>query len=264
MSTNIEFKNTVNHQRSNSLPIRVVLAESILAEISLIKTSLINISHVVITTVHTYEELLSSIVKDQPELVLLGSIDIVNYFEIYRECQKIRPALPIVLLSKQPITNDSFRQAVQSYGVTDIVCSNDLIRLSEIFSEFQVKDQANYNSSLQPVITGQMILTGLNEIITVSNNFFGPLAQGNYWRKSHTSLVDEYPFLQNWTANHFSQIDYNQNIPDQELTKEDIQCLQQWVHLFVQECERIIVNFREILVTSDLSAVAQNLLTNSP
>jgi hypothetical protein len=264
MPTNTKVENNLGLQNSNPSLIRVVLAESILSEIALIKMSLINMPHIVITTVRTYEQLLKSIVENQPELVFLGNIDITNYFEICRECKHIRPELPIFLISKQEITNDSFRQAIQSYGITDIICSNNFTKLDELFHEFDANRQLIHESPLQPTITGRMMLEGFAEIITVSNNFFGPLAQGNYWRKAHNQLVDQFPFLQNWASDHFSKITCSQDILDLELTKENIQCLQKWVHFFIQECERIIVDFRDILATSNCSPTTQNLLIKSP
>ena len=107
------------------------------------------------------------------------------------------------------------------------------------------------------------MLAGLEEIVTISNNYFGPLAQGNYWRKTHARLVDEFPLIANWSADHFSKIDCQANILERELTDEDIQSLRVWVVMFIEECERIIVDYRTILDNSDLSPLAKNLLSMS-
>jgi DNA-binding response OmpR family regulator len=109
-------------------------------------------------------------------------------------------------------------------------------------------------------ISCRVMLAALEEIVSVSNNYFGPLAQGNYWRKSHAQIVDELPFITEWSADHFSKITCQEHILERGLTVEDIHSLQVWVNLFIKECERIIVDFRAILNNADLSLLAKNLL----
>jgi hypothetical protein len=271
MSTNFKIENNTYLKDAgssldgfNSSLIRVVLAESVLSEVALIRVGVIDMPQVVMTTVHSYEKLLESIVKDRPKLVLLGNIDVVNYFAISQECNKIAAGLPIILLSKQEIINDSFREAIKSYGMADIVCSNDFAKIGQIINSLDLIRQQMDGSSLPSMITGQMMLANLEEIVTISNNYFGPLAQGNYWRKSHNSLVEQFPFLQKWSADHFSKLTCDTDILDQKLTGQDIQCLQRWVGLFIEECERIIVGYREILEKSNLSPDAQELLAKLP
>jgi hypothetical protein len=271
MSTNFKIANNTYLKDSgpsldgfNSSLIRVVLAESVLSEVALIRVGVIDLPQVVMTTVHSYEQLLESIVQQQPQLVLLGNIDVVNYFVISQECNKIAVGLPIVLLSKQEIINDSFREAIKSYGMADIVCSNDLAKISQIINSLGSGRPQFASFSTSSVITGKIMLANLEEIVTISNNYFGPLAQGNYWRKSHTSLVDQFPILQKWSADHFSKLTCDTDMLDQKLTGKDIQCLQRWVSLFIEECERIIVDYREILEKSNLSSGAQELLAKLP
>jgi hypothetical protein len=109
-------------------------------------------------------------------------------------------------------------------------------------------------------ISCRVMLAAIEEIVSVSNNYFGPLAQGNYWRKSHAQIIDEFPFITNWSADHFSKITCQESILERGLTVEDIHSLQVWVDLFIKECERIIVDFRSILNNSNLSLSAKNLL----
>jgi hypothetical protein len=112
-------------------------------------------------------------------------------------------------------------------------------------------------------IAGEIILNALREIVVISNNYFGPLAQGNYWRKAHARIVDEFPFMQHWSADHFSKLDCDESIRVQALTDKDLQSLRAWVELFIEECERIIVDFRVILNDSTLSPLAKDLLPTS-
>jgi hypothetical protein len=109
-------------------------------------------------------------------------------------------------------------------------------------------------------ISCRVMLAALEEIISVSNNYFGPLAQGNYWRKAHAQIIDEIPFITNWSADHFSKITCQENMLERGLTAENMHSLQVWVNLFVKECERIIIDFRAILTNSDLSPLAKDLL----
>jgi hypothetical protein len=271
MSTNFKIENNTYLKDSgsslagfDSSLIRVLLAESILSEVALIRVGVIDMPQVVMTTVHCYEQLLESIASDQPQLVLLGNIDVVNYFAISQECNKIAIGLPIILLSKQEIINDSFREAIKSYGMADIVCSSDFAKISQIILNLDSVQPQIAGSSLPSMITGKIMLANLEEIVIISNNYFGPLAQGNYWRKSHTSLVDKFPLLQKWSADHFGKLTCDTDILDLKLTGQDIQCLQRWVGLFIEECERIIVGYGEILGKSNLSPAAQELLAKSP
>jgi hypothetical protein len=109
-------------------------------------------------------------------------------------------------------------------------------------------------------ISCRIMLAAIEEIISVSNNYFGPLAQGNYWRKAHAQIIDEFPFITNWSADHFSKITCQEHILERELTAENIDNLRVWVNLFIKECERIIIDFRAILTNSDLSPLAKDLL----
>jgi hypothetical protein len=276
MSTNSETKNITVPKLP---PIQIILAESDRLEIAKIKLRMsleiaqIKLSkndkiQIVINTVTSYAELLKSITREQPQLIFLGKIDLANYFVICRECHKIQENLPIVLLSNQEINNNSFREVLKSYGLTDIISSNDFARLNELLQSldlYQKSSNSNSNESCQKTsntsITGQEMLAAIEEIVIISNNYFGPLAQGNYWRKAHAHIVDEFPFIQNWSSDRFSKLSCNNSILGQELTDEEIHCLQMWVKIFIEECERIIVDFRLILNNSHLSPLAKNLLT---
>jgi hypothetical protein len=276
MSANPETTNTTK----NNLPlIRVLLAESDPSEIARIRSHIAEQFQAGIKIGKNYHELLENIDRERPQLVILGRIDKFNYFEICQECHKIQADLPIVLLSKQKIINDSFRELVKSCcGVTDVI-SEDSEKLNQLFQGLEKstrqqaidkplgkptdKPAALYptNKSEQPQISGRIMLAALVEISIISNNYFGPLAQGNYWRKAHDRIVDEFPFIQNWSADHFSKLNCDDSILDQELTDDDIQSLRIWTRLFIEECERIIVDFRTILRNSDISPPAKDLLT---
>jgi hypothetical protein len=274
MSPNIEIKNFTIPK----LPeIQILLAESdkleiariklrMSLEIAQIKLSMNDRIQVVMKIVNSCDELLRSIARKRPQLVFLGNIDVADYFSVCRECHKIQDKLPILLLSNQEITNNSFRQVIQSYGLTDIISSNDFSRLNQILQSLDLYQESNNETHQQisnTVIKGKTMLTAIEEIVAISNNYFGSLAQGNYWRKSHAHIAEEFPFIQNWSSDHFSKISCNDNTLEQELTEADIQSMRIWVKAFIEECERIIIDFRIILNNSPLSPLAKDLLADS-
>jgi DNA-binding response OmpR family regulator len=126
-----------------------------------------------------------------------------------------------------------------------------------------VSEQLTNEILSEPKLIGKTMLSALEEIILISNNYFGPLAQGNYWRKSHARIVCELPFISNWSVDHFSKISCSESTLTNELTNEEIQNLRVWVQMFIEECERIINDFRSILNNSDISPLAKDLLANS-
>jgi AmiR/NasT family two-component response regulator len=281
MPSNITIINTTNadlvdisseKSRANG----VLLAESDPVEVARIRADIDPEFHNIIKVVKSYEELLERIAEQRPELVLLGRIDKFNYFDTCKECQLIHQDLPIVLLSRQEVINSSFLKLAVSRGLTDII-NPDPIKLNQLFRSLKndslppsldlsidrIEDLSIDTTEARSSITGKMMLAALGEIVIITNNYFGPLAQGNYWRKSHTSIVNDLPSLQNWSADHFSKINCNDLTLERELTNEDIQNLRIWVRIFIGECERIIVDFGVILNNSDLSSIAKDLLSES-
>jgi hypothetical protein len=281
MPSNITIINTTNadlvdisseKSRANG----VLLAESDPVEVARIRADIDPVFHNIIKVVKSYDELLKSIAEQRPELVFLGRIDKFNYFDTCKECQLIHRDLPIVLLSRQEVINNSFLKLAITRGLTDII-NPDPIKLNQLFQSLKndsllpsvdlssdsIKDCSIDITEARSSITGKMMLAALGEIVTITNNYFGPLAQGNYWRKSHTSIVNDLPSLQNWSADHFSKINCNDLTLERELTNEDIQNLRIWVRIFIGECERIIVDFGVILNNSDLSSIAKDLLSES-
>jgi hypothetical protein len=257
-------------------PLQILLAESDPSEIARIRSNIEREFQDGIKIASNYDELLVKIVEGQPQLLILGRIDKSNYFDICHECHKISESLQIVLISRQKVIDDSFRQLAKAWGVTDII-TNDPFILNRLFqtlvkltyqqprdllSPAPILQQPSSERPVKPTFAGAMMLAGLREISTTSNNYFGTLAQGNYWRKSHTRLVDEFPFLLNWSADHFGKLGCNETILDRELTEEDIQSLRLWVRFFIEECERIIIDFGGILNNSDLSPAAKYLFAN--
>lgn len=290
MPTSIEAEQPID----GDLPlIKILLAESDRLEIDRLKAKLDREFPTGIFIVKTYPQLLESVARERPQIVILGNIGSSNYSEIAKACHKIQPQLPILLLSSQGIIIDSFRKLVKTCGLTDVIYreSDKLNQTIETIVQsphqqptHRSSEHSTAQSDLQPVphqpiakptvqpaqppakpvtipeTAGKNILAGLEEIVTVSNNYFGPLAQGNYWRKAHAQLVEEFPALQNWSADHFSKLGCDKSILEQELTDVDLHGIRAWVQLFIGECERIIIDYKIILYNSNLSTSAKDLL----
>lgn len=211
-----------------------------------------------------YYDLLEKIAKEPPNLLIVGKIDNFNSFDVCHECHKLRDDLKIAILSRQSVIDDSFRKLALSKGAMDII-TNDPQQLHILFQRLNKSssDPGHTRVASQSIITGQMMLAALKEITEIGSNYFGALAQGNYWRKSQARIVDEFPSLRNWSVDHFGNISCNENTLHEELTDEDLDSLQTWVRLFIEECERIIVDFREILTNRNLSSTSQKILCNA-
>jgi CheY-like chemotaxis protein len=280
-------------------PTQIILAASDPVEIDQIRSSMGREFPCELKIVENYLDLLASITQSLPQLVLLGKIDNSNYLDICQSCHKIRADLPIILLSSQEVISDSFRQLVKNCGLTDVI-TKDLMALNQLLQKLFNIDQPPTNTSFELIIdvlteqslpevdqflaiptadnfsagaspvenrssesemTGQIMLTGLQEIVAISSNYFGTLAQGNYWRKAHGRIAAEFPLILNWSADHFGNISCDESSLERQLTAEDLQTLRIWVKNFIGECERIIVDFGIVLDNADLSASAKDLLT---
>lgn len=244
-----------NIETTESSVIRILLAESDQIKIEQVVFFLEQKFHPSIHFCKKYSDLLPMLKEELPELLLLGMFDSLNSLVICRKCHETWEQLPIIILSKQASINENDRRSAISMGATDVV-PNDLLHLDQLLFGFHRQLMATTNT-----VTAQTILTATREITEVGNNFLGPLAQGNYWRKTHSAIVDEFPVLQSWSVSHFGIVSCNDGILQSQLTGKDLQGLRKWVHLYISECERIIVDFRDILRNSNLSPVATQLLS---
>lgn len=241
------------------LPSRILLAESDPLEMARIRLNIDLEFRNRIKVVKNYNELLLNLVKEAPQLLILSKIDQLNYFQVCQECHKINKDLPIILLCRQEIINDSFYQVVKGYGVTDII-SNDFVKLNQLLKALDLQEQPSNIFTSELVVTGKILLAGLEEIVVASNNYFGALAQGNYWRKAHTHVAKESSFIQLWSADHFGKLNCDVSILERSLTEEEVETLRIWVRFFIGECDRVIIDYGTLLNNLALSSVAKNLL----
>lgn len=250
-----------------AIPVCIVLAEADFAETAKIRSHIAAEFQAGIAIASNYQQLLATVERESPQLVILGRIDNFNYFEICEECHSRQADLPIVMLSKQKAIGSSFIDLLQSYGLTDII-TEDYSKLNKLLRQIAPKPVAQkppqppqpVAEAKAPIPTGEILLAALIEIVAASNNYFGALAQGNYWRKAHERVVRPLPLLQHWSADHFGKIHCDEQTRTRSLDREDLEALRMWVQNYIEECERTIVDFRSILKSAELSPLAQSLL----
>jgi CheY-like chemotaxis protein len=262
---------------SNLSPIRILLADSDMSKVEQVISYTEKNFQPSVRICKSYSYLLPMLKEELPEVLLLGMFDALNFFAVCQKCHETWEHLPIILLSRQIVVEDHFRSIAIKKGAVDVV-PTDLLELDRLLYELQLHSRKQLETTLpevQPLKvnvkmvqtdstpTAQTMLTAMREITEIGNNFFGPLAQGNYWRKVHASIVNEFPFLQNWSADHFGVISCDESILQSQLTEEDLRGLRRWVDLYIREGERIIVDFGGILKKSNLSYSAIQLLSSA-
>jgi CheY-like chemotaxis protein len=252
---------TINNTVPSSM--RILLADSEPTKIEQVIAHVENQFQPIVRVCQNYNDLLPMIRAEYPEVLLLGMFDTLNSFAVCRKCHQTWEHLPIVMLTRQNSNDDyfhQFRRTAISMGATDVV-SNDLWQLDRLLQELPPQLPTVTNAAgIDTVVTVQSMWSALNEITAIGNNYFGPLAQGNYWRKAHARMLDRFPVLQHWSADHFGTIGCNETILQTQFTTEDLQGLRSWVGGYLSECERIIVDFGGILTNSNLSPAALLLL----
>jgi CheY-like chemotaxis protein len=245
--------------------IRILLADSEPAKIGQVIAHVEQQFQPTVRVCESYSDLLPMLRAECPEVLLLGTFDTLNAFAVCRKCHQTWEHLPIVMLTRQTAGDEyfhQFRRTAIGMGAIDAV-SNDLLQLDRLLQGLPPQRPTVTNAAgIDTVITVQTMWIALSEITEIGNNYFGPLAQGNYWRKAHARILDRFPVLQNWSADHFGMITCNETILQTQFTAEDLQGLRSWVSGYLSECERIIVDFGGILKNSNLSPAALQLLTD--
>jgi CheY-like chemotaxis protein len=243
-------------KKNDPSSIRILLADAHSAKVSQVIAFAEPQFQVSIRLCESYFDLMPMLNQELPDLLLLGVLDRFNSLDTCLECHQRWATLPIILLSRQNAIDDYFRKLAISRGATDIV-SNDLLQLDRLLRELP---QSPATNNSPPNISAPAILAAMKEIAEIGTNYFGPLAQGNYWRKSHARTIGEYPSLQNWSADHFGIVNCEESLLTTPITADDLHSLQKWVGEYIRECERIIIDFGDILGKSNLSSDARHLL----
>jgi len=220
-----------------------------------------------------YQQLVQTIARQSSDMILLGKLEDLNWLEVCRRCLKQWQNLPIILLVDQIEVSNFFRDWAIERGVHDVVSihpqnvhlfQQSLIRTVH-HSTIQSSTQAHKSSSNETggdTLTWDATLVALNRLTKYSSNYLGPLAIANYWKKSHTSLVNLHPSLEYWTVDYQGQINcpfISEQIAP--LSVEQLQDVQTWVRAFLKECERVIVDVSQILQDKPLSADVSKLIS---
>lgn len=230
-----------------------------------------------------YKELIENCNKQLPDILVLGTLPEFNCLEIYRKCRNQWHNLPIILLVNQPVVNNYFKIWAIQKGISNVVSSYPqsfshlLNAIEEVIQEESqdikqdrksIPDLEQINTAKTPVrielpkmALGEALLA-LNQLTEYSNRYFGPLAIGNYWKKAYASVIDTNPWLQEWSIDYTGKIAYLSNINHEEkLTTEQLQSLQIWVQAFLQECQRVVVDFTKMLRKKHLSPQIDRLIS---
>jgi hypothetical protein len=222
-----------------------------------------------------YQQLVQTVTQQSSDLILLGKLEDLNWLEVCRRCLKQWQNLPIILLVDQLEVSDFFRKWVTDRGVRDVISVHPqnvhqfqkaLIRniLKITIADSSQNNQnidEEANSDKSDTLTWEATLVALNRLTKYSSSYLGPLAIANYWKKSHASLVSLHPSLEYWKVDYQGQIScpfISEQI--EPLTLVQLQDVQTWVRAFLKECERVIVDFSQILQAKSLSADVSKLV----
>lgn len=228
-----------------------------------------------------------------PDLLLIGTIEDLSCFEVCRKYANEWQDLPIFLLSHQAKVAQSFKDLLISRGVYDVLsCSPEnlhliheaLCKVAEKLSpvsaqemsgrldieevdDFSTKEIKEFleivdlNPSQNPSYTD--VLLALNQITESSMDFFGGMVISNYWKKAHTAVSLEHPWLQSWTVAYRGEIEYSgKEIPQEQLTDRQFQAIKLWAQGFLKECDRIVVDYVNILGAKNISALVNRIISN--
>ena len=225
-----------------------------------------------------YQQLVQTVTQQSSDLILLGTLEDLNWLEVCRRCLKQWQDLPIILLVDQLEVSDFFRKWAIDRGVRDIISVHPqnvhqfqqaLIRnVLQIAIEDSSQNNRNSNGEANAAtdksdtLTWEATLVALNRLTKYSSSYLGPLAIANYWKKSHASLVSLHPSLEYWKVDYQGQIScpfISEQI--EPLNPVQLQDIQTWVRAFLKECERVIVDFSQILQAKSLSADVSKLIS---
>ncbi len=236
----------------------------------------------------SYQELVNKCNQESPDILILGTLPEVNSLEIYRKCRSKWSQVPIILLVNQPVVNEFFQSWAIKQGITNVVSSypqefEQLRTTIENVTQAKGKPIQIEKIALPPVPPLEEIfsipmpvvtvpetmelsdaLEALSQLTEYSKRYFGPLVVGNYWKKAHSSVVETHPWLNQWSVDYWGKIEYLPNCPEsQEVTSDRLHSLQVWTKAFLQECQRVIVDFPQLLQKKHLSPQIDRLISFS-
>jgi hypothetical protein len=268
------FEELVDKRPRQKQLIHLALAESIPTVSQVILQEIKKDNRWVPDLCSNYQQLVQTVTSQSSDLILLGKLEDLNWLEACRRCLKQWQDLPIILLVDQLEVSDFFRNWAIERGVHDVISVHPQnvhqFRRALIRNSLQIAVQdpsqngveSNAVAEKHDTLTWDATLVALNRLTKYSSSYLGPLAIANYWKKSHASLVTLHPSLEYWKVDYQGQI-ICPFISEQidPLTSEQLQDVQTWVRAFLKECERVIVDFSQILQSKSLSADVSKLIS---
>jgi hypothetical protein len=267
------FEELVDKQHSKKMLIHLALAESKPNVSQVILQEIRKDNRWVPDLCSNYQQLVQTVTRQSSDLILLGKLEDLNWLEVCRRCLKQWQNLPIILMVEQMEVSDFFREWAIERGVHDVVSIHpqNVHLFQKALMRNALKSVAqSTNRSLRSIpdpqkdetLTWEATLVALNRLTKYSSSYLGPLAIGNYWKLSHASLVTLHPSLEYWKVDYQGQIScpfISEQIAP--LTPEQLQDVQTWVRAFLKECERVIIDFSQILQSKTLSADVAKLIS---
>ena len=233
----------------------------------------------------SYQQLVETCTQESPDILVLGTLPHMNCLEVYRRCHNHWPHLPIIMLANQPVVNDYFKTWALKRGISNVVSSYPqafplLFAAIKDVEKAAAKQRQLKEISLPPPPSLEEIfsiptpmatapetmelrkaIVALNQLTDYSRRYFGPLAIGNYWKKARNSLIKTHPWLKHWSIDHVGKISYLSNSSESEkLTTEQFHSLQVWTEAFIQEGQRVVVDFLSLLQSNYLSPQVDQLI----
>lgn len=267
------FEELVDKQHSKKMLIHLALAESKPSVSQVILQEIRKDNRWVPDLCSNYQQLVQTVTRQSSDLILLGKLEDLNWLEVCRRCLKQWQNLPIILMVEQAEVSDFFREWAIERGVHDVVSihpQNVHLLQKNLMRNALKRIAQSSHRGLRPVpanqqdetLTWEATLVALNRLTKYSSSYLGPLAIGNYWKQSHASLVTLHPSLEYWKVDYQGQIScpfISEQIAP--LTPEQLQDVQTWVRAFLKECERVIIDFSQILQSKALSADVAKLIS---
>ena len=235
----------------------------------------------ILSRVSTSDHLMALLARQPIHLLLLGELEGENCFAVFRDFRKRWPMLPVILISHQPVS-DVFRDWVIQRGINDVFYSHPdhfsalsraivrNINQGAIGGTTPIHDLPISKTDFFPVeevtiaFHGDMIKAALEELSQFSSHYFGTLALGNYWRKAYQKAIVEYSELEHWSVDYQGEFTLIAKFRYHPVAAEQLKGIKVWIQFFIQECERIIVDFASLLAKESFSPILKQLLPHVP
>lgn len=227
--------------------------------------------------VSSSDQLMVLLAQQPIQLLLLGELEGENCFAVFRDFRKRWPMLPVILISHQPVS-DVFRDWVIQRGINDVFYSHPdhfsalsraivrNINQGAIGGTMPIQDLSIPATKRFPLeeatiaLNGDMLKSALEELNQFCSHYFGTLALGNYWRKAYQKAIVEYAELDPWSVDYQGNFTVVSKFLYQPLAPKQLKGIKIWIQFFIQECERIIVDFADLLAKEPFSPVLKQIL----